>query len=274
MEIEPTTSPATDTSASMITVEGEGSALTAEAPAVKATTPSAESGGPAPAWMAQLEGDLKSDKSLSRYKTITEAARAHRELEGKLSKSVVLPDDKSSAEERAAFYKRMGVPADPKEYKLETPKLPEGFDYKSEDDFKAFAQKLNLTQAQAKDMHQWHLASMVKALVTNLKAVKVSIDDCKATLRTEFGEKSTEEIGHAIRGLDRFADKGGVCKKLLAQSGLGNHPEIIKMFARINHQIGEGAGPAGNGQPVVNTGIPGKRTDAQLAEMLYGKKGA
>ena len=280
MADEQATSPETpDTSATAAATGEGGSALTAPSSTAQGTAPSAKGAASegAPAWMAQLEGDLKSDKSLTRYKTISELGKAHRELEGKLAKSVVLPDDKATDEDRNAFYKRLGVPEKPSDYKLDKVELPKGYSYeaKSEEEFKNIAHKLHLTAEQAKEAHAWYVGAMVKALKDNLRAVRTSMEECQKTLRADFGDNFNAEMTHTQRAFDLFANGDDEIKQLFNKSGLGNHPKIVKAFNRLGKAMGEA--PFTRGAETANKaagGEFGRRTEEQLAAALYHGKGA
>lgn len=155
---------------------------------------------------------------------------------------------------------------------MEKTALPKGLsdDPKSEEEFLAVAHKLGLTQAQVKDIHQWYQNSRVKAFQEAAQAVQASTDECVATLRKEYGEKTQEELAHANRAFTRYEDKKGVVRGLFNQSNLGNHPEILKMFARIAKEISEAGAPKAETQTAA---VGGRGREAELAELLY-KKGA
>lgn len=69
----------------------------------------------------------------------------------------------------------------------------------------------------------------------------------------EFGgEKLTENLALAKKALDQFGSPE--LTKLLADSGLGNHPELIRVFYRAGKAISEdgfvpGSAPAGGNDP-------------------------
>ena len=64
----------------------------------------------AQAWMAQLEGDLKNDGSLTKFKTISELGKAYKSLEEKLGNAIWKPADDATEEEVKAFYNKLGAP--------------------------------------------------------------------------------------------------------------------------------------------------------------------
>jgi len=65
--------------------------------------------------------------------------------------------------------------------------------------------------------------------------------------------KETEAL--AARALDTFgAPKGSPVRQLLDDSGLGNHPEIIRLFREIGKRLTEdGNPPSAPGKPVVKS---------------------
>jgi hypothetical protein len=70
----------------------------------------------------------------------------------------------------------------------------------------------------------------------------------------------------AAKALDTLGfPKGSPLRNLLDESGLGNHPEMIRAFAKVGKAIGED-----DNFPRGDTGGKGKKSDAEL---FYGPKG-
>lgn len=145
----------------------DGSVLTAEkttaAEGTASLTKGAAEASP-PAWMAQLPSDLKADQSLTKFATIGDLGKSYKELEGKLGKVAVLPDEKASAEEWAAYRKAIGIPEKPEDYKLEKVQLPKPLelDPKAVTEYLALAHKLNMTSEQVKAIHTWYYQNLAR----------------------------------------------------------------------------------------------------------------
>lgn len=75
-----------------------------------------------------------------------------------------------------------------------------------------------------------------------------------------FGPRWQEEVSKAVRAADAF---GGVqLRQFLAETGLGNHPVIVRTFHAVAQRICEDVTPGG---------APNAQTDKTFTEALYGK---
>jgi len=84
--------------------------------------------------------------------------------------------------------------------------------------------------------------------------------EADARADAEFGgDKLTENLAVAKRAMDAFATPE--LKTLLNESGLGNHPEIIRAFYRAGRAISEDGFVAGSRQPA---------SRQNTAQRLYG----
>jgi hypothetical protein len=121
----------------------------------------------------------------------------------------------------------------PESYDL---KSPEGIEIDT-DAFTAFAKDADLTQDQAQKL----LEKMAPAMVARQQAAVEQarqqwVSDAKAD--KEFGgEKLSENLGVAKKAMDKFGSPE--LKALLEQSGLGNHPEVIRFFFRAGKAVSE-----------------------------------
>ena len=78
------------------------------------------------------------------------------------------------------------------------------------------------------------------------------------------GPNWDKTMSGAAAALDRFGFKeGSPFRQLLNDSGLGNHPDMIRAWSRVNAATGEGSFVRGDGSAAV------PKTDA---EIFYGKK--
>lgn len=129
--------------------------------------------------------------------------------------------------------------------------LPEGVQLDAEltSDLKSVAKELNLTQEQAQklaDLAASKTQGIGERQMESIKAAQAQwTADAKAD--KEFGgEALAENLSVAKKALDQFGTPE--LRTLLNESGLGNHPEIIRAFYRAGKAISEDRFvPAGNG---------------------------
>ncbi|MCH2219623.1 MAG: protease [Aquabacterium sp.] len=127
-------------------------------------------------------------------------------------------------------------------------KLPDGvqMDDKGLEAFGQWAKGHNLTQDKAQTLLESLAPAIAQRQAEQVAAVRQQwADESKAD--KEFGgDKLDESLAVAKKAHDAFASDG--FKELLKQSGLGNHPEVIRTFLRIGKAISEDTLVLGAGQ--------------------------
>lgn len=144
---------------------------------------------------------------------------------------------------------------EPVEYTFEA---PEGvtFDEEVLGEFKEHAKTLGLDQENAQKLAGLGVKLQQKWADQQQKAMETTRQQWveQANADKEFGgEKMAENLSVAKKALDTFGTPE--LRQLLNDSGLGNHPEIIRAFYRAGKQIsqdrfvGGGNGPTGSVDP-------------------------
>jgi hypothetical protein len=146
------------------------------------------------------------------------------EADKALGRMVAIPGPDAKPEQIAAFREKMGVPKEPSGY---TP--PEGeIDQKRWEFWTGHAHKLGLTPAQLGALAQLEQEER-GGLVNGAKQQWAAGIDA---LKQEWGEQGfARKVTLAARAIDRHMSPEG--KKFLDDSGLGNHPELVKAWASI-----------------------------------------
>lgn len=127
----------------------------------------------------------------------------------------------------------------PEKYELAA---PEGFTLEPETTaaFEGVARELNLTNDQANKLVPLgaQLVQKVQAQQTEAHQQQVAqwAEDTKAD-KEIGGEKFDASLAVALKARDRFATPE--LKTLMDQTGLGNHPEIVRLFHRIGTAISD-----------------------------------
>lgn len=223
------------------------------------------------AWMNGLTAEQKTNadlvKSLSKFeKGIPDLAKSYVELEAKLGKALVVPGEKATAEELASFRKAVGVPEKPEDYKLEKVEIP-GLDFSDDWDkqLKAQAHKLNLSQGQLDGLSQWYF----KNLAAEMQVVKTTAEQAHTALRKEMGVDYDAGMTYMKRATEKFLSPS--TSVLFARSGLGNHPDILKMFVAIGKAMGEHMFAEGSRGEKSETSPFGRRSESEIAKVLYSE---
>ena len=165
----------------------------------------------------------------------------------------------SGEEDNASPAQQETIPQDSLSDGPEPEKLPF-----SADDFKAFknlAQECKLSPAQVDKWlafqhdcatHQTQYAQAQK---------REQIAAWANQTRAAYGAGLEQEIGFALRAADTFG--GPELRELLEETGLGNHPVVIRTLSGIGRTISEDASLGGQ---------PSAPQDKTFAEALYGRK--
>ena len=148
-------------------------------------------------------------------------------------------EETSTEEEKTEEETAEGAPEEYAEFTA-----PEGVTLNADllDKFKAFARDNNMTQERAQalvDMGVEIASSGDKALADHIAQTRA--DWRKASQNDEeFGDNAWESTRPLAKaGLDRFGTPA--LRSLLEESGLGDHPEVIRLFWKIGQATGEHA---------------------------------
>lgn len=165
--------------------------------------------------------------------------------------------DKPADEKPAEEAKPEGAPE-----KYEDFKLPEGVtvDAAAVESFTPIAKELNLSQEQAQKLVDYFAKVRGDEVQASVKAVADLRTGWVGTAKADQeigGAKFTENLSVAKTALDKFGTPQ--LRDALNQTGLGDHPEVIRFFHRVGRALAEDK---------VVTGSPGSQAKT-LAERMY-----
>lgn len=118
-------------------------------------------------------------------------------------------------------------------------KAPEGvqFDDTVIGAFSEVAKELNLPQDQAQKVLDKMAPVIAARQAEQFQAARTEWAEAAKTDKEFGGEKLAENLGTAKKALDALATPE--LRTLLEESGLGNHPEVIRVFYRAGKAISE-----------------------------------
>jgi len=140
---------------------------------------------------------------------------------------------KTEATKEAADTKPAGAP---ERYEF---KAPEGREFDNEvvTRFSEVAKELDLTNEEAQKILDKMGTTLSERQAAQLKSIRDQWAE-KATADKEFGgEKLSQNLAVAKKALDAFGTNE--LRSLLNESGLGNHPELIRFMYRAGKSISE-----------------------------------
>jgi hypothetical protein len=174
------------------------------------------------------------------------------------------PDDKP-ADDKAGDGKADDKPVAkaPEKYDL---KPPEGQEFGSEflTAYEGVARKLDLSNEQAQELYSTLAPVLEKQQLAQIEAVKSEWLESSKSDKEFGGDKLQESLGVANAALKEYGSPE--LKDFLKATGLGSHPEVIRLFHKVGKTltpdkfVGGDAGNAGDGKP---------KTFNDLAAKLY-----
>lgn len=188
-----------------------------------------------PMWFDGLPDDLKTSPNVTKYKTLEDALRWQDNASKLVGKRVndLTPDELKNfidPEELKNIYRAKDMPASLEDFSL--PTLDPYLDPDVSRGLKEKAMSAGLSPSQVEQMAQFHFESQKM----------VAMKEQEAWLNESQSRFSKDEINHAKRAVMEFG--GNDFKKHLDASGLGNHPMVIEVFAKVGAAMAEDRIPA------------------------------
>ena len=157
--------------------------------------------------------------------------------------------------------------------KAEAPKAPEAYEFKVPEgrtfdaevmaSYSQVAKELNLSQESAQRLLDAVGPKMAERQMAMIEATRNGWADSSKSDREFGGEKLSENLGVAKKALDAFGT--AELRTLLNETGLGNHPELIRFMFRAGKAISEDRMVSG----AATQAKQGPRSFADLADALY-----
>lgn len=213
-----------------------------------------------PAWMAQLPKELQAHETLTKFKAIGDVGKSYIELEGKLGKAIVPPEEGATDEEWRAYYKKLGAPEKPENYTLDASVVPkELYSKEMEQSFRQWAFDEGLSQKQAASLFGKYNEFTMAAVKGKDTAERLQKETVLNSLKEEWGPSYKENLSYMERAFSTFGNP----KIAKAVDRIGNDPDVIKMFVNIGKQLREG--------PILSSNSSGQGRKSP-EEVLYGSK--
>lgn len=204
-------------------------------------------------WRSKLPDDLRSEKVFESIKgtnwdeagpLLAKNYLHAQRLVG--ADKLVLPTDKSTPEEIAAFRSKLGVPGKPEEYGL---KLPEGLkeeqlDKAKVDVWRKEMHEAGIPKAAAERLLSKYLSEEFGATQAAITARTKQAEADEMAVKEAFGVKYDEKVNFARFALREFGDDNLV--NLLENTGMGSNPAVVKFFSAIGEKLSDDKARGGN----------------------------
>ncbi|WP_447888489.1 peptidase [Serratia fonticola] len=150
-------------------------------------------------------------------------------------------------------------PVVPEKYEFKAPEGVEQLDPQALAVFEPIAKELGLSQEQAQKLVDIYPQIQQQQAELWSKQVTDWGEQVKAD-KEIGGDKLTASVGQAQKALDQFGTPA--LRDYLHTSGLGNHPELVRAFAKVGKMMSE--------DKIIMPNQGGQRS---AADVLYGNKG-
>jgi len=175
-----------------------------------------------------LPGELANEPSLRNFDSIDKLAKSYVHAVRKLG----APGEElvriNGETDQGEIYNKLGRPESPEGY---------SFDGETPDHFKKTAHDLGLNQNQAGQLRDY----LIGVGKQEDQTVRDNFDrqqvEYQQKLQQDFGTDYDKNVELARRAFLRYGDSETV--EFLEQSGLGNHPGLIKTFSKIGQSLSE-----------------------------------
>ena len=184
-----------------------------------------------------LSEDLRNEPSLQSFDSVDNLAKSYvhaRRMIGADPNDVLHMPKEGDSEGWGQVYNRLGRPEAPEGYNFD---MGDGEGSDDLMDFKRVAHELGLSNSQAKMVVGiYNKVGEAEAHSEDEEFEKMNVDYTQQ-IQSEWGDSYTRNAELARRAFSNFASEEAV--EVLKETGLSNHPEILKTFARIGQVMAE-----------------------------------
>ncbi len=145
--------------------------------------------------------------------------------------------------------------------------LPEGVTPNATvmDSFKGIAKELGLSQVAAQKLVDFQAQSVKAEVDARLNEFTKTVEAWGEESKKAFGSDFAKEFGNAAKAVERFGDAS--LRTMLQETGLGNHPALVKFCAKVGALLKEDAPVDGR-----RAGGEGKSTAELMFDKMPAKK--
>jgi hypothetical protein len=189
-------------------------------------------------WRNVLSDDIKDSPAIGAFRDLGSFVKSYLNAQKMIgADKIALPGKNATPEERAEFFKKIGRPEKPEDYKFERPKdAPPSLKYDEarEKAFASEAHKLGLTAEQAVGLAGWWNNHVVEMDKSAAKAHDEKHTAAVTALQKEWGDKYAANVELANSAVRTFG-----LADFLKERGLSNDPEMVKAFSAIGGALSE-----------------------------------
>jgi hypothetical protein len=229
----------------------------------------------APEWLGDYGLDDGAQQALSKYETVEAALTGAVEAQKMLGKSIRIPGDDATDEDRAKFQERLakavGRPETADGYEIVRPEMPEGMGY-NEDAEKALrdiAFRHVIPQAAVTELYDLYNKTVLGAHQTSEADAMKRTEQAEAQLKKDWGKDFKANMELNVRLLQQYAGSKKdqeALKAYFEETGAGDNVPLVKFVNSLAQAlIAEGV-TIHQGSPPTGGGVQ------TFSEQFYAKK--
>lgn len=208
------------------------------------------------AWREGLSEGLRANPAFEKFVDLDGLAKGYVNLEKHVgTDKTSLPQPNWEDKDYDGLYKALGRPDAPEGYDLEDFKPPEGvpWDDKFQERMIGHLHNAGLSQRQVRQVLSGYSEDIAGQFEALERSKVEQGEETTAALRKEWGRAFDERQELARRGFREFAGDSyeSLAELELAGGGvLGNHPDVVRMFAKMGAELAEAGVVGPKGGPV------------------------
>ena len=185
-------------------------------------------------WRTGFEEEVKNDPTIQNIKDVESAAKTLIHQQKMLGSRIPIP---KTDEEKSELYGKLGRPEKSDQYEISIPDTHnQYFQDENIKNFKAVAHNIGLNNDQVQKLIDYQVESInyqTQQAQSNLESGK---GETESLLRKEWGFEYDKNVRSAQRAMKVYGDEELTA---LMNTEAGNHPSVIKLFARLGEDITE-----------------------------------
>ena len=210
-----------------------------EQPSVLSGEPKTETPQTTTDWKVNLSDEIRADKSLENIKDIEGLAKSYVHAQKMVgADKIPVPNKYATDKDWDAVYEKLGRPKSADGYKFDLPQ-DKKVDEVSLKEFSTQAHKLGLLPGQAQGMVKFYNEMTAKSLQDADGKALAAREASEKTLKQEFGQAYDQKVTQAATLAKSVGATDILNRNLEDGTKLGDHPDMIKVFAQLASKMGE-----------------------------------
>jgi hypothetical protein len=199
------------------------------------------SGGDTPAsWKSSISEEFRNDPNIVKFTEIDSLAKSYINATKMIGQDKVAVPNKNSTEDQwNEVYSKLGRPDTPDKYAFDIKSEAVQMDEGSIKSFAEQSHKLGLNNAQAQGILEFYKNNMESTMHQATIDTETAQAQSEAELRQEWGKDFDGQVSRASALAKANMNPDVLDMKMQDGTRIGDHPEIIKGFAKIAGMLSE-----------------------------------